>query len=173
MQQGKLDDSIAAFRGAITAKPDFAEAHYTLGTALQQKGDLDAAISAFRAAIKLAPLSPQIHNTLGTALRQKGEIEAARAEFAEAARLNKLKSDNQAAIFATNTGAQKLKEGDLDAAIERFEAALKLDPEYAPAHYQLGLALQKKGNSAAAQAAFKRAQQLDHRLKTPVTKQQP
>ena len=72
---------------AIYAKPDFSEAHYTLGTALQQKGELDAAIAEFREAIKIAPNSPQVHNTLGTALRQKGKNDEARVEFDEAARL--------------------------------------------------------------------------------------
>jgi Tfp pilus assembly protein PilF len=93
-------------------------------------------------------------------------LAGARAEFAEAARLNKLKSDNQAAQFATNTGIRKLKEGQVATAIGRFEAALKLDPAYAPAHYQLGLALQKQGKRAAAQAAFARARELDPRLQT-------
>ncbi|HMY72382.1 MAG TPA: tetratricopeptide repeat protein, partial [Blastocatellia bacterium] len=117
--------------------------------------------------IKLSPLSPEIHNTLGNALRQKGEMEAARAEFQEAARLNKLKSNNQAATFDTNTGTQKMKEGDLAAAISLFESAIKKDPNYAPAHYQLGLALRKKGQTKAAAEAFQRAQQLDRRLKPP------
>jgi tetratricopeptide (TPR) repeat protein len=170
LQQGQTDAAIAAFRGAIAAKPDFAEAYYTLGTALQQRGELDAAVPTIREAIRLVPLSPQVHNTLGTALRQRGELDAARGEFAEAARLNKLKTDNQAAIFATNTGIQKLKEGKLAQAIERFEAAIRLDQNYGPAHYQLGFAWQKRGKRAAARAAFARAQELDPRLRAPAVK---
>src|SRR5207244_11728337 len=118
------------------AKQDSAARHYTPGTALQQNGDVHAAIDAFRNAIKLSPRSPEIRNTLGNALRQKGEMEAARAEFQEAARLNKLKSDNQAATFDTNTGIQRLKEGKLDEAIGFFESAIKKESGYAPAHYQ-------------------------------------
>jgi Flp pilus assembly protein TadD len=81
--------------------------------------------------------------------------------------LQKLKSNNQAATFATNTGIQRLKEGDVDGAIEMFEKAIGLDPECAPAHYQLGLALRKKGRQAEAQQAFNRARQLDPRLRAP------
>jgi len=166
-QQGKLDEAVTTFRQAIAVNPNFAEAHYTLGTVLQQKGETDAAIAEFREAIKLAPKNPEIRNTLGNALRAKGDIAGARVEFAEGARLQKLKSNNQAATFATNTGIQRLKEGDADGAIEMFEKAIGLDPEYAPAHYQLGLALRKKGRQAEAQQAFNRARQLDPRLRTP------
>jgi Flp pilus assembly protein TadD len=134
---------------------------------LQQKGDSDTAIAEFREAIKLAPKNPEIRNTLGNALRTKGDIAGARIEFAEGARLQKLKSNNQAATFATNTGIQRMKDGDVDGAIEMFEKAIGLDPEYAPAHYQFGMALQKKGKRVEAQNAFNRARSLDPRLRTP------
>ena len=98
-------------RAAIEAKPDYAEAHYALGTVLQQQGNLDGAIAAFQRALKYAPNAAEIHNTLGSALSRKGNKEAARLEFQEAARLNKLKSNMQAGAFAANTGIALLKEG--------------------------------------------------------------
>jgi superkiller protein 3 len=132
---------------------------------LQQQSDLDSAIAAFREALKHAPNAPEIHNTLGTALRQKGDVEAARREFQEGARLNKRKSDLQAALFAFNTGVARLREGKLDEAIERFEAAIKLNPEDAMAHYNLAKAFQQKGRREAARAAYERAKQINPRLK--------
>ncbi|HEX8184629.1 MAG TPA: tetratricopeptide repeat protein, partial [Blastocatellia bacterium] len=126
---------------------------------------LDGAIAAFREALKVAPNAPEIHNTLGTALRQKGDMEAARVEFQEAARLNKKKSDMQAAMFALNSGIARLAEGDVDAAIERFEAAIKLSPDDAKAHYNLARALLRKGRKEAAQTEYQKARQLDPRVK--------
>jgi Flp pilus assembly protein TadD len=149
----------------VKSKPDYAEAHYALGTALQQQGKLDDAIAAFRQALKYAPNAPEIHNTLGTALRQKGNMEAARPEFLEAARLNKKKSDMQAAIFAANTGRARLKEGSIDAAIERFEAAIKLFPDDAKVHYDLARTFLRKGQKDGAQAEYQKAKELDPRLK--------
>jgi tetratricopeptide (TPR) repeat protein len=102
---------------------------------------------------------------LGAALRQKGEADASRAELQEAARLIKIKQDREAALAAVNTGVQRLKEGKLDEAVERFEAAAKLDPESAQAWYQLSAALKKKGQTAASQEALRRAEKLDPRLK--------
>ncbi|MEJ7709907.1 MAG: tetratricopeptide repeat protein [Pyrinomonadaceae bacterium] len=89
---------------------------------------IDQAIIEFRAAIKTASASRRYTIALGAVLRQKGDLEGARAAFQDAARISKIKSQREAAILATatNTGIERLKEGNLDAAIERFEAAIKL-----------------------------------------------
>ena len=164
-QQSKPNDAVPALKAAIDAKPDYAEAHYALGTVLQQQGNLDAAIESYRQALKYVPNAPEIHNSLGTALTRKGDKDAAQVEFQEAARLNKIKSNMQAAVFATNTGIALLKEGKVDAAIERFEAAIKLDPTNAQAYYNLARALQIRGERTAAQTAYQKAKELDPRVK--------
>jgi Flp pilus assembly protein TadD len=41
---------------------------------------------------------------------------------------------------------------------------LRLAPNYATAHYNLGLALKKEGSAQAADAEFRRAQELDPQL---------
>jgi len=58
-----------------------------------------------------------------------------------------------------------MKEGNVDAAIERFEAAIKLNPEDARGHYDLAKALLQKGQKEAAQAEYQKAKQLEPRLK--------
>jgi superkiller protein 3 len=165
LQQSNLADAATAFRAAISLKNDYAEAHYALGTVLQQQRNLDDAISAFRDALKFAPKAAEIHNTLGNALRQKGDIEAARAEFQEAARLNQVRTNQQAATFATNTGLANLKDGKFDAALERLRAAVELDPTNAQAYYYLAQALQQTGQSQAALAAYQKAKELNPRVK--------
>jgi Tfp pilus assembly protein PilF len=165
MQQSRLEDAAVAFQAAVKAKSDYAEAHYALGTVFQQQGKLDEAITAFRAALKFAPNAPEIHNTLGSALRQKGDIQSARQEFAEGARLNKRKSDIQAATFAVNTGLARMRGGDLDAAIERFGAAVKLVPDDPNPHYYLAKALLKKGQNQAARLEYQKAKQLNPAIK--------
>ena len=58
-----------------------------------------------------------------------------------------------------------MKEGNIDAAIERFEAAIKLYPDDAKVHYDLGRALLQKGQKEAAQAEYQKAKELDPRMK--------
>lgn len=165
LREGKLDEAAAALQTTLKLRPDDAEAHYTLGNVWQRKGETEAAIVEYQTAIKLAPGNPETHNALGAVLRRKGEAEAAQAEFREAQRLLKLKSDRNLAIAATDNGVRRFNEGQLDGAVERFEAAIKLDPHYAPAYYHLSLALRKKGRAAAAQEARRKAEQLDPKLK--------
>ena len=46
------DEAIAAFRQAITLKPNYAEAYSNLGIVLYDKGQLDEAIAAYRKGVK-------------------------------------------------------------------------------------------------------------------------
>ncbi|PYS03478.1 MAG: hypothetical protein DMG16_05570 [Acidobacteria bacterium] len=61
--------------------------------------------------------------------------------------------------------------GDLTQARLHQECAVSIDPEFADAHYQLGLTLQKQGDSAAAMALHKKYIMGAHRaplqLRTP------
>ena len=68
-------------------------------------------------------------------------------------------------LTATQTGIQRLGEGRIDEAIERFEAAIKFDPNYAQAWYRLSVARRRKGQTGAAQEALRKAEELDPKLK--------
>jgi ASPIC/UnbV protein/VCBS repeat protein/tetratricopeptide repeat protein len=76
-------------RAAIARRPDYAEAHYMLGTVLKQAGKLGEAAAALREAIRLDPSTPGPFNTLGQLLRQQGDLEGSRAMFAEGARIRR------------------------------------------------------------------------------------
>jgi Flp pilus assembly protein TadD len=58
-----------------------------------------------------------------------------------------------------------LNAGDLDSAISQFRSAIAATPGYAPAHFQLGLALQRKGEREESSKELKKAAELDPRLK--------
>jgi tetratricopeptide (TPR) repeat protein len=166
-QQGDFVAAAEELRAATRAKPDYAEAYYTLGTVLKQKGELAEAAKALREAIRLQPEFAGAHTTLATVLRQLGDAEGAAAESRAGAEIAKQKTNEQAALFATNSGRRLLNAGDIDGAISQFRAAIQSVPQYAPAHYQLGLALQRKGDKQGATEEFKAAVELDPRLKPP------
>ena len=64
-------------------------------------------------------------------------------------------------------GVAKRDKGDLDGAISQFRAAIHATPNYARAHFQLGLALQRKGDKEESAKEFQRAFELDPRLTIP------
>jgi Flp pilus assembly protein TadD len=71
----------------------------------------------------------------------------------------------QAATFSTNSGRRLLNAGDLDGAIAQFRSAAEQSATYAPAHFYLGQALQRKGLKDEAKREFQRASELDPQFK--------
>jgi tetratricopeptide (TPR) repeat protein len=167
-QQGDFPNAADQLRGAIRAKPDYAEAHYTLGTVLSQMNQLAEAASELREAIRLQPDFAGAHTTLGNVLRKMGDTEQASAESRAGAEISKQKNGLQAASFTTNSGLHLLEVGDLEGAISQFRSAINSKPDYAPAHYQLGVALERKGERKEASDEFARASQLDSHLTRPL-----
>ena len=167
-QQGDSRAAAEELRAAIHAKPDYAEAYYTLGTVLKQKGELTEAANALREAIRLQPDFAGAHTTLAAVLRQLGDTDGGAAESRAGAEIAKQKTDQQAAVFATNSGKHLLNAGDVEGAISQFHMAIHSMQAYAPAHYQLGLALQRTGDKQGAAREFKTATELDPRLQPPV-----
>jgi Flp pilus assembly protein TadD len=72
--------------------------------------------------------------------------------------------DEQAARFDTNVGLGKLEAGDVIAALDLFRRATLLFADYAPAHYHMGLALERLGRSREGQQALARARALNPNL---------
>ena len=161
------EQAAADFSKLIELKPDYAEAFYTLGTILKQRGKLQQAADALRQAIRLQPDFAGAHTTLAGVLRQLGDNEGAAAESKAGTELGKEKNNQQRALFATNSGKLLLNAGDLDGAISQFKSAIQAVPGYAPAHFQLGVALQRKGEKAESAREFQKARELDPRLTPP------
>ena len=99
--------------------------------------------------------------------KQRGDVDAAASAFHRAEELKRISRPLQAARLATKTGIELLRQGERTKSIAKFEFALKLDPNLAEAHFQLGLAYWSQHNNARASAEFKRALELDPQLKPP------
>jgi Flp pilus assembly protein TadD len=69
--------------------------------------------------------------------------------------------------MSTSVGIQKMEGGDLAGALAQFQRATAVFDGYAPAHYQMGLVLQRLGQLDASRAAFGRAQALNPSLVPP------
>jgi superkiller protein 3 len=166
-QQGDLEHAETALRAAIAADSKYVDAHHSLGAVLAARQQWPPAVGALRRAIELRPDLTSARYTLARVLRESGDDRAARRELDEADRLRIRGQLEQEASVWTATGTQKLETGDAAGAQAHFERALATFEAYAPAHYQLGRALQKLGRLDAARAAFHRAQQLNSSLLPP------
>jgi tetratricopeptide (TPR) repeat protein len=164
--QGEFDRAVTELKAAIAQQPNYADAHYALGSVLKARKDWKGASDALRRAIALRSDS-STHYTLAQVLQQAGDHEAATREFAESERLRqRAESDQQASVW-TAVGTQKLDDGDPQAALDLFRRATAASDQYAPAFYQMGRALQQLGKTPEAREAFARAAALNPALAAP------
>jgi tetratricopeptide (TPR) repeat protein len=167
LHQGDLDRAARALGAAIAAGPRYADAHYTLGSVLKAKRQWNAAAASLRRAIDLRPDQPAAHYTLAQVLQSAGDDAGARRHLAEAERLRHRAASEQEASVATIVGISKMESGDVLAGLDQFRRATTIFEAYAPAHYQMGLALRRLGKPDASRAAFERARQLNPSLVPP------
>ena len=165
--QGDLDRAVKALSDAVAADPASADAHMALGTIFKAGGDTKRAVAALQRAAALRPDLPAPHVVLSQVLALAGDEAGARRESSEADRLRSVSEQSMEAVTWTAVGAQKLDAGDATAAAECFRRATRAFDAFAPAHYQLGRALERMGQHDAARAAFARAQQLNPALIAP------
>jgi tetratricopeptide (TPR) repeat protein len=165
--QGDLERAARALRAAVATQADYADAHYTLGAVLKSARDWKGAATSLRRAIALRPDLPSAHYTLSQVLQLSGDARGARAHLAEAERLRLRAQAQQEAGVWTSVGTAQLDGGDPAAAIECFRRAIAVFEAYAPAHYQMGRALQRLNRPDGARAAFARARQLNPSLVPP------
>jgi tetratricopeptide (TPR) repeat protein len=134
--KGRLDDAIIAFREAIKINPEYAEAHFGLGLALGEKGLPDKAIAEYRLAIHFNKDYAPAHVNLGNALQDKGLLDDAIAEY-RAAITSKQDFPKPYKAYMS-LGTALMAKGERDEAIKAFREAVRLNPESAAAHYDLG-----------------------------------
>jgi tetratricopeptide (TPR) repeat protein len=115
------------------------------GLAGTQKGDeknksYDAAIAAYNKSLALKPGDASVYNQIGNIYGAEKKIPEATEALNKAAQ-----SDPAMAAKAYyNMGANLVNSGQSDQAVEFFQKAIQADPNYADAHYQLGICLMGK-----------------------------
>lgn len=166
-EQGKLDEAAKELQAAVAGDPDLMPAYLILANLLHQKGDLSGALEALQKVLQLAPRNGAAYQMLGIVLKQRGDIDRAAEAFRRAQIVKEQGETFQAASDAISTAALLRRQGDLRGSIQKLRFALSLIPNYALAHYQLGLALRQNHDDAGAVEEFGKAYQLDPRLRPP------
>jgi tetratricopeptide (TPR) repeat protein len=108
--------------------------------ALLQKG-----YDAYTKALELKPDEAAYHNNFAIALVSGKKIPEAQAELTKAAQLD----PKEAGKYYYNLGAVLTNAGQADAAVDAFKKSIEVDPNYAEAYYQVGVALMSKAQISA------------------------
>jgi tetratricopeptide (TPR) repeat protein len=147
-----LDDAgaLVAFQRAVAAGPDDAVAQYRLGSEYLHQGDTRQAITHLKESFRLNPQDQSTLYNLQMALRKDGQTEQANEVKKKLAELlRKRDTERQAALTAVqinNQGAELEKAGNLSEALEKYRAALKLDPNHVGVRVNLAIALLRLGH---------------------------
>ncbi|MCY4662915.1 MAG: tetratricopeptide repeat protein [Acidobacteria bacterium] len=160
MEVGQVALAEEELREAIRMAPDFADAHYNLGSVLQAQGSVRQAIGAYRRAISIDPAYSEAHNNLGALLDTSGDRENALAHYRLAVQFGPREA---AAHYNLGIALMARRQPDepVTEAVEAFRQAVALDPDYPEAHASLGAALLVEGEPQESIAAYERAIALD------------
>ena len=119
------------------------DAEYGLGqvqTGDDRTKDFDAAIDAYKKVLAINPNEAAIYNQMGNIYGAEKKMPEATDMLTKAAQLD----PTMAAKAYYNMGANLVNAGNSDQAIDFFQKAIAADPNYADAHYQLGICLMGK-----------------------------
>jgi len=129
----QFDDAIDSYKQALKIKPDYADAYYNMGVALNDKGNLEAAIDSYKQALKIKPDYAEAYNNIGNVLKDQGDLEAAIDSYKQAININ---PDYAESYY--NLSLLHLLRGNLDEGFKYFEWRLKIKkPTAAPVRTNL------------------------------------
>ena len=133
LQVGEVDLAIEQLETVIQRVPDYAEAHFNLGSSLVAKGLNDEAIAAYRCAIEIRSNYSDAHNNLGGLLEATGGMFDAIAHYRLA-----LQFDPRNVNARYNLGHAMQVQGDFGQAAAAYEEAARIQPDDAVVHSNLG-----------------------------------
>jgi tetratricopeptide (TPR) repeat protein len=143
---GDVDTAVVRFEKAAELDPELAPAHAALAGIYFDRGDHQKAVEAAEAALGVDPDLVEVQKIRYEGYRRMGQEEKAKEVFAEMA-----ESDPEGlAETLYENGRRAFDAGNAEQARTAFEQALAADPDYARAHYMLGLVYVNMGDGAKA-----------------------
>jgi tetratricopeptide (TPR) repeat protein len=145
-------DTVPLLEHSLAVAPGAAFLHNNLANELFDRGRLDDSIRHHRRAVEIMPAESLFHRNLSHGLRKRGELyEATRHDL-----LGRNIALDSAAGEA-GLGRARLREEDVEAALEHFQRALAIDPEHLDTLLAAGDAELQRGSAEVAIGFYQRA----------------
>ncbi len=154
---GKIEEAIRAYSKAVEIDPQFAEAYANLGSMLGMQGQMEKAIAYFQKALEIKPNIAAVHWNLGNALNKVKRVSEAIACWRRAAEYNPQQFSAEA---INDRGSMCAQAGKFAEAMDNYQRAIQIKPEFALAYLNLGTVQQKQGKIDDAIAQFNKVLEL-------------
>jgi len=162
--KGDYAKAIQECQQALELNPKMMEAHWILGLTFVKRGMFDQAesevltIKGLIEETKTEELKAYYYHLLGELFLSKGFYQQALENLNKAANIKSL----DVTFFVNALGeaycalTSIFRMGKLNKAVEKLEAVLEINPNYAQTHYLLGLVYEKKGKKEKAKQHFQK-----------------
>ena len=147
------DEALPHFQEAVRLQPGYADAYLNIGVIQAKRGRLDDAAANFGRVLELRPAHREALRNLSLALIRQGKVAEAAARLGELRRLN---PNDPEAWFLTGV----LQRENHSAGESAYREAIRLRPDYAEAHNNLGILLARQGRLEAAIGHFREAMRI-------------
>jgi protein O-mannosyl-transferase len=127
---------VSLWADCVAKSPEKVRPHINFGAALARAGAHERAEQAYRRALALDPANPVVLNNLGQELVRKGRIDEAIRFFKQAIRLKK----GFVGLHHYNLANALRAKGAVEAAIDQYHLALRVNPKLLLARNNLGIA---------------------------------
>ena len=162
IRTGQYGQAAAAYRAILAIAPEYATAHAGWGRSLFRVGSYEEALDALARAIALNPdlaRAGAVHHLMGQAAQELGRTEAAAEHYERALQL-----DPRNAPVLDRLAMIRFGQRQYAAALDLYGRLLKIDPDGAQTHANLGATLYYLGRLDEAIARLERAVSLDPSL---------
>lgn len=156
LNEGKLELANAKLERALKEDPDSALGHWSYALLQQRLGNNASAEEHFRKAVDLDPKDSMAHNNYGIFLCEQGRLKEADQQFQQAVK-NPLYAYPESAY--SNAGMCAQKGANVEAAETYYRQALKKNPRYAPALFQMTKLSFERGHYLQSRAFAQRYEQ--------------
>ncbi len=152
LKAGNVEKARLALEKARNLDPEDEETHLLLAHMHLAAGEPQIAIDAYKKALAVNPANAATRNDLAALFLQAGRTDDGLAEVREAIRL-----DPGNASYRTNLALALINTNRMDEAVDLLRSLLQTQPKLAQAHHYLGIALQARGDTKGAIAAYETA----------------
>lgn len=161
VKTGQIDNAYSALKSAIALEPDAEDNYGDLASICLDQANYELGLEVVNEGLKHVPDSYRLHLQRGQILAQKGFSQESEQELEVASRLSPSESAPYVAL-----GFSWIQRGEAAKAVELLRARIKAMPDDFVLAYMLGLALNRSGveADAEAKAAFAASVRLNPRF---------